>query len=107
MHSCQILKTYIQKSKPKIILQHFLLEILRYTQFWWSDGDTTPEGREIEDLFTSLGLSQIISEPTHFEPNCNPSCIDLVVTDQPNLILDSGTCASLDSFCHHQKFIAK
>ena len=32
-----------------------------HSQFWWSDGDTTPEGREIEDLFTSLGLSQIIS----------------------------------------------
>ena len=73
-----------------------------HSQFWWSDGDTTPEGREIEDLFTSLGLSQIISEPTNFEPNCNPSCIDLVVTDQPNLILNSGTRASLDSFCHHQ-----
>ena len=73
-----------------------------HPQFWWSDGDTTPEGREIEDLFTSLGLSQIISEPTNFEPNCNPSCIDLVVTDQPNLILNSGTRASLDSFCHHQ-----
>ena len=30
------------------------------------------------------------------------SCIDLVITDQPNLVLDSGTRASLDSFCHHQ-----
>ena len=73
-----------------------------HSQFWWSDGDTTPEGREIEDLFTSLSLPQIISEPTNFVPNKNPSCIDLIVTDQPNLILDSGTRASLDPFCHHQ-----
>ena len=34
-------------------------------------------------------------------PGCHPSRIDLV-TDQPNLILDSGTRASLDPKCHHQ-----
>ena len=51
---------------------------------------------------SSLGLSQVISEPTNFEPNKNPSCIDLVFTDQPNLILDSVTRASLDPYCHHQ-----
>ena len=28
-----------------------------HCQFWWTDGDTTPEGKEIEDLLTSLGLS--------------------------------------------------
>ena len=55
------------------------------------DGDTTPEGVEIDNLITSLGLSQIISEPTNFEPNKNPSCIDLIITDQTNLILDCGT----------------
>ena len=68
-----------------------------YSQFWWPDGDTTPEGTEIEELITNLGLFQLISEPTNFEPHKNPSCIDLVVTD-----LDSGTRASLDSYCHHQ-----
>ena len=78
-----------------------------HSQLWWSDGDTIPEGREIDDLLTSLGLSQIISEPTNFEPNMNPSCIDLVITDQPNLILDCETRASLDSFCHHQKIYCK
>ena len=78
-----------------------------HSQFWWPDGDTTPEGTEIEDLLTSLGLSQVISEPTNFEPNKNPSCIDLVITDQPNLILDSGTRSSLDPYCHHQIIYCK
>ena len=73
-----------------------------HSQLWWPDGDTNHEGMEIENLFTSLGLSQIISEPTNFEPNKNPSCIDLIATDQPNLILDCGTRASLDACCHHQ-----
>ena len=41
-----------------------------------------------------------ISEPTNFEPNKKPSCIDQVITDQPNLILDSGTR-------HHQIIYCK
>ena len=47
-----------------------------HSQFWWPDGDTTAEGREIENLISSLGLSQLISEPTNFDPNKKPSCID-------------------------------
>ena len=62
---------------------------------------------EIENLITSLGLSQIISEPTNFEPNKNPSCIDIIITDQSNLVLDCGTRASLDSYCHHQIIYCK
>ena len=73
-----------------------------HSQLWWPDGDTNPEGMEIENLLTSLNLSQLISEPTNFEPHKNPSCIDLIITDQPNLVLNSGTRPSLDSFCHHQ-----
>ena len=65
------------------------------------------EGTEIEHLLTSLGLSQVISEPTNVEPNKKPSCIDLVITDQPNLILDSETRSSLDPFCHHQIIYCK
>ena len=49
-----------------------------------------------------LGLFQVITEPTNFEPHKRPSCIDLIITDQPNLILDSGTRPSLDPYCHHQ-----
>ena len=30
------------------------------------------------------------------------SCIDLIFTDQPNLIVDSGAHPSLHSNCHHQ-----
>ena len=61
----------------------------------------------LRNSFTNLGLSQLISEPTHFEAHKNPSCIDLLVTDQPNIILDSGTRASLDSYCHHQIIYCK
>ena len=56
----------------------------------------------MEDLFHSLSLLQVIAEPTNFTPHCNPSCIDLVLTDQPNLVLDSGVRPSPDAKCHHQ-----
>ena len=69
--------------------------------FWWLDGDETPEGREIEAMLTSLGLSQVIAEPTNFDPGKKPSCIDHIVIDQSNIILDSGTRSSLDPLCHY------
>ena len=54
-----------------------------HSEVWWPDGDSSPEGRENENLLTFSALSQIISEPTNFEPHKNPSCIDLVITDHP------------------------
>ena len=73
-----------------------------YSQYWWPDGETSAEGNGIEEFTLSLGLTQIISEPTNFEPHKNPSCIDLIFSDQPYLIMESGTRSSLDVLCHHQ-----
>ena len=108
---CAILSNFknlhskIQAENPSATF--FTGDFNAHSQFRLPDGDTTPEGMEIENLLTSLGLSQIISEPTNFEPSKNPSCFDLIITDQPNLILGSGTRASLDSFCHHQIIYCK
>ena len=100
--SWQILKLYTQIKAEKPLATFFTGDFNAHPQLCWPDGDTTPEGSELEDLFTLLGLSQLISEPTNFEPHKNPSCIDLIITDQPNLILDSGTRPLLDPYCHHQ-----
>ena len=72
------------------------------SHLWYPGGVSTPEGNDIEDLISSLGLYQMIKEPTNFVPNKNPTCIDLIITDQPNLILNSGTRPSPDAVCHHQ-----
>ena len=37
----------------------------------------------------------------------DPSCIDLIFTSQPNMVIDSGVHASLHSNCHHQFIYAK
>ena len=74
-----------------------------HSQSWYPDGDTNPEGTMLDDLFTSLNLTQLISEPTHyFREHCLPSCIDLIITDQPNLVLESGVRSSLDPTVKHQ-----
>ena len=52
------------------------------------------------------GLSQIIDKPTHILPN-SASCIDLIFTCEPNLIVDSGVHSSLFPRCHHQLIYAK
>ena len=57
-------------------------------------GGSTAEGNSIEDLATLLGLTQLINEPTNFETNKKPSCIDLVLTDQPKLYLKVGPLLS-------------
>ena len=69
---------------------------------WWTEGDNTNEGIELDKLLTDLNLTQIISEPTNFQEHCRPSCIDLIITDQPNLVLNSGVRASPDPTCKHQ-----
>ena len=86
MYSCQTLQIYIPQSKTKILTRPFLLVILMATHSSGGPMGTQLRSREIENLISSLNLSQLISEPNNFEPNKNLSCIDLFITDQPNLI---------------------
>ena len=59
------------------------------------------EGIEISAMTSSYGLTQIISEATHILPNSS-SCIDLLFTNQPNMITSSGVLPSIHPNCHHQ-----
>ena len=93
---------YLKIEAENPFVTFFTGDFNAHSQLWWTDGDATPEEMEIDDQLSSLGLAQIITEPTDFEPNKNPSYIVLIITDQPNLILDCGTPASFDSYCHHQ-----
>ena len=74
-----------------------------HTQAWYPDGDTNAEGIILDNLFTELNLTQLISEPTHFfRDDCKPSCIDLILTDQPNIVLNSGVRPSIDPTVKHE-----
>ena len=81
----------------------FTGDVNAHTQAWYPEGDTNAEGTKIDELFCDLNLHQIIDEPTHFfRDDCAPSCIDIILTDQPNLILKSGVRPSLDPTVKHQ-----
>ena len=68
---------------------------------WKLDDNDTNEGTKIDAVTTSFGLSQIISGPTHILAN-STSCIDLIFTNHPDLIINSGIHPSLHPNCHHQ-----
>ena len=68
---------------------------------WWCEDITSHEGTQRESLIISRGLHQLISDPTHLLPNSS-SCIDLIFTGQPNLVVYSGFHPSLHPNCHHQ-----
>ena len=56
---------------------------------WWTREKTIMKGTELESLTTVHGFHQLLSQPTHLLPQTS-SCIDLILNDQPNLIVDSG-----------------
>ena len=73
---------------------------------WWQNDVTSNEGTKIDALTSYHGLHQLISQPTHLLANSS-SCIDLIFTDQPNLVTDCGIHPSLHPNCHHQIIYCK
>ena len=73
----------------------------------WSINDTTtPEGAQLDSITSLYGMKQLISEPTHILQQSS-SCIDLIFTNQPNIVMDSGVDSSLHPKCHHQIIYSK
>ena len=73
---------------------------------WWKNDLSTSEGIQVNSLTTSYSLSEIISDPTHILPKSS-SCTDLIFTNHPNLVTESGVYPSLHLKCHHQIAFAK
>ena len=73
---------------------------------WYKHDKTTSESSEIDAITSQCGLQQLIKEPTHILGNSS-SCIDLIFTSHPSLVMESGVHPSLHSNCHHQVTYAK
>ena len=88
---------------------HFLLLIGDFnakSSNWSSNDTTTAEDAQL-DYFTSLyGMKKVITEPTHILES-SASWIDLIFTNQPNIVMDSGVHLSLHEKCHHQIIYSK
>ena len=94
---------YLKITNEKPYAMFFTGDFNGHSQTWYPEGDTNAEGVLLDNMFSDLNLTQMISEPTHiFNEHCNPSCIDLIVTDQPNIVLDNGVRDSLDCSVKHK-----
>ena len=56
---------------------------------WYKHDKTIYECSKTEAITSQFGLKQLIQEPTHILSNSS-SCIDLVFTSQPNVVMESG-----------------
>ena len=68
---------------------------------WWAEDIENPEGTALDEFMETNGLHQLIDEPTNIR-NESMSCIDLLITDQPDMFADFGVHPSLDIYCQHQ-----
>ena len=80
-----------------IILSYFYA----ISSSWWKEGKTTTEGTHLEALTSLHNFDQLISEPTHIL-SYSSSCIDLIFSNQLNLVVNRGTYSTLNTKCHHQ-----
>ena len=60
---------------------------------WYKSDKTTTEGSKMENLTSQYGL-RIINQPTHILNNSS-CCIDLLLTSQRYLVMESGVHSSL------------
>ena len=63
------------------------------------------ERSHIDSLTTAYGFHQLISDPTHLLTN-SFFCIELKITDQPNLI-NHDVHPTLHGNCHHPIIFSK
>ena len=54
---------------------------------WWAGDVQQPEGTALEELIEVNNLHQLIEEQTNIREG-SMSCIDLIITDKPNLFAD-------------------
>ena len=67
---------------------------------------TTNESNIIEIITSHFGLHQLIHDPIHILGKLS-SCIDLIFTYHPNMVVSSVIHSSLHSNCYYQILIAK
>ena len=91
--------TNIEKENPYMMFT--CGDFNAHSATWWRGDKSDNFGTTIQQLFDDHLLTQTVHQPTFLTNNCR-TCIDLVATDQPNLILSNEVHPSLHTTCHHQ-----
>ena len=94
----------VSKKNPFLLV--VLSEFNATLSHWHDKNSSTSEGISIENITLQFELQQIINQPTHILENPS-SRINLILTSQPNLSVESGTKCSLDPNFHHQIIYTK
>ena len=68
---------------------------------WWSLDKQSKEGDSLFLISSTSSYTQLLNTATHITGNSS-SCIDLIFTQQPNLVTSSGVHASLHNNCQYQ-----
>ena len=71
------------------------------TRCWWSLYKQSKEGDSLFLISSTSGYTQLINSGTHIIGHSS-SCIDLIFSQQPNLVTSIGVHASLHNNWHHQ-----
>ena len=100
--------TYIKASaeNPSIIILTGDFNA-RSPLLWADERSQTPEGKDLADFCTFNCLEQLIKDPTHIPNDNTQTCIDLILTNQPYLFVDSGVIHSPDPLLKHQIIFGK
>ncbi|KAL5270292.1 hypothetical protein ACHWQZ_G001136 [Mnemiopsis leidyi] len=72
------------------IMGDFNLDLLKINSM-----STNSHCIQFEDSFIKAGLAPVISIPTHRREGCKPSCIDNILTSNPENVVVSGTIDTL------------
>ena len=94
----------MQRERPHLMI--LTGDLNCHSSQWWPQDMEEPQGMALEELIEPNNLHQLIDEPTNIRGEAM-SCIDLIITDQPNLFLQSGVHSSLDQNCQHQIIYGK
>ena len=102
--TCNFLSVYRSPSKRKDDFK--IGDFNAKSSNWFCQGKTSFEGDATDNLTSQYGLHQVIKKPTYIL-HTPSSCIDLMFTSQPNLIIEPEVHSSLPSIYCHQVIFAK
>ena len=97
-HSLHILMNNINSLNPSISI--ITGDFNGKCSKWYSFDTSDNIGKELDTITSTSGYTQIIDKPTYFT-NHSSSCIYLIFTSNPSIIVDSDIEKSLCSNCHH------
>ena len=69
---------------------------------WDQESHQNSAGKSLADFCSLNGLEQVIDEATHLPRPGVETCIDLIITNQPYLVVDKGVIPSPNPVCKHQ-----